>query len=46
MKTKIKAFALVECAAIKKQNLGEVFIEAVRAVEKRTILKKSKCHIL
>lgn len=46
MKTKIRAFAFVECAAIKKLNLGEVFTEAVRAVEKRTIMKKSKCQIL
>lgn len=36
LKQKIKAHTLVECSAKKKQNLENVFHEAIRAVEKRT----------
>lgn len=46
LKSKIKAFALVECSAKKKQNLEDVFHEAVRAVLKKPNVKERRCIIL
>lgn len=46
LKHKIKAYSLVECSAKKKLNLGEVFDEAVRAVEKKPHVKPRVCTIL
>lgn len=46
LKHKIKAYSLVECSAKKKLNLGEVFDEAVRAVEKKPHAKPRVCTIL
>lgn len=47
LKQKIKAYALVECSAKKKQHLPEVFDEAVRAVENKKPHKQLRtCRIL
>lgn len=46
LKSKIKAAALVECSAIKKQNLEEVFHEAIRAVVKKPKKSPPSCKIL
>lgn len=46
LKHKIKAFAMVECSAKKKENLGDVFHEAVRAVVKKPNVKQRSCTIL
>lgn len=46
MKHKIKAYALVECSAKRKENLHEVFEEAVRAAEKRPHVHQRNCTIL
>lgn len=46
LKHKIRAFALVECSAKKKQNLEDVFHEAVRAVVKKPNVKPRGCLIL
>lgn len=46
MKHKIKAYALVECSAKRKENLHEVFEEAVRAAEKRPHVHQRSCTIL
>lgn len=46
LKHKIKAFTLVECSAKKKQNLEDVFHEAVRAVIKKPNVKPRVCTIL
>lgn len=46
LKQKIRAFALVECSAKKKQNLEDVFDEAVRAVMKKPNVKPRGCLIL
>jgi Ras-related C3 botulinum toxin substrate 1 len=44
LKSKLKASALVECSAIKKENLNEVFEAAVRAIDKKQPNKP--CNIL
>lgn len=44
VKSKISAYALVECSAKKKENLVTVFEEAVRAVAGREA-KKDCCSI-
>ncbi|XP_058116546.1 ras-like GTP-binding protein RhoL [Anopheles ziemanni] len=46
MKHKIKAYALVECSAKRKENLHEVFKKAVRAAEKRPYMGHRSCTIL
>lgn len=46
LKNKIKAFALIECSAKKKQNLEDVIHEAVRAVVKKPNVKQRPCMIL
>lgn len=47
LKSKINAYALVECSAKKKAHLTDVFEEAVRAVEKKpSRTGKSNCSIL
>ena len=46
LKQKIKAFSLIECSAKKKQNLEDVFHEAVRAVVKKPNVKQRACTIL
>lgn len=43
LKTKLKAFALVECSAMKKINVIKVFEEAVRAIESKTKQRSSCC---
>lgn len=45
LKQKIRASAFVECSAKKKQNLEEVFYEAVRAVEKKPHVKTHQCTL-
>lgn len=45
LKAKIKAFALIECSAKKKNNLAEVFVEAVRAVNQKPVNSRT-CSIL
>lgn len=43
----IKAFGAVECSALKKTNLDDVFIEAIRAVEEKNQKSEGcKCVIL
>lgn len=46
LKSKIKAAALVECSAIKKQHLEDVFHEAIRAVAKKPKKSTPQCSIL
>lgn len=46
LKHKIKAYGLVECSAKKKDNLSDVFFEAIRAVEKKPHIKQRQCNIL
>lgn len=46
LKTKIKAYALVECSAKKKSNLSDVFDEAVRAVEQKPRRPTRTCTLL
>ena len=46
LKHKIRAYTLVECSAKKKQNLQDVFHEAVRAVEKKPHVKTRVCTLL
>nr|BAA87881.1 Drac3 [Drosophila melanogaster] len=47
MRKEIHAFNLVECSAKKKQNLQQVFEEAVRAVERKPkTTSKQSCKIL
>lgn len=46
LKSKIGAYALVECSAKKKTHLVDVFEEAVRAVEKKSPHAKRSCCIL
>lgn len=46
MKSKIKAAALVECSALNRQNLENVFHEAVRAAIKKPKKAPSVCCIL
>ncbi|XP_052870226.1 ras-like GTP-binding protein RhoL [Anopheles cruzii] len=46
LKHKIKAYAMVECSAKRKQNLAEVFDEAVRAVEKKPHAHPRLCTLL
>jgi len=46
LKSKISAYALVECSAKKKAHLTDVFEEAVRAVEKKSPHAKRSCSIL
>lgn len=46
VKSKIKAYALVECSAKKKVHLGDVFDEAVRAVERKPRRPTKTCQFL
>uniref|UniRef100_A0A2M4APD4 Putative ras similarity family n=1 Tax=Anopheles triannulatus TaxID=58253 RepID=A0A2M4APD4_9DIPT len=46
LKQKIKAYALVECSAKRKQNLAEVFEEAVRAAERKPHAGARVCTLL
>lgn len=46
LKHKIKAYALVECSAKKKENTEDVFHEAIRAVEKTPHTKPRVCTLL
>lgn len=45
LKRKIKASAIMECSAINREGLDEIFVKAIRtAVNKRT--KKTYCVLL
>ncbi|XP_063709268.1 ras-like GTP-binding protein RhoL [Culicoides brevitarsis] len=44
MKSKIKAVSLVECSAMKKVNIEDVFHEAVRGIERRQVGKTFLCN--
>uniref|UniRef100_A0A336MC96 CSON015063 protein n=1 Tax=Culicoides sonorensis TaxID=179676 RepID=A0A336MC96_CULSO len=46
MKAKIKAYGLVECSAKKQVHLGDVFYEAVRAVERKPKHSGHRCQFL
>lgn len=46
VKAKIKAYSLVECSAKKKVHLGDVFDEAVRAVERKPRRPTKTCQFL
>ena len=46
MKSKIGACSLIECSAKKKEHLGDVFEEAIKAVERKTTKRKPVCCIL
>lgn len=51
MKKKIGAYALVECSAIQRKNLEQVFEQAIKAVEEHKTnnglpQKKAVCGIL
>jgi len=46
LKKKIHAYAFVECSAKKKNNLQDVFFEAIRAVEKKPKHSSRSCKIL
>lgn len=39
MKKKVKAYKYVECSALKRENLEDVFVEAIRAVLKKPSTK-------
>lgn len=46
LKKEIHAHSFVECSAMNKENLGNVFEEAVRAVEKKPKSKPHQCTLL
>lgn len=46
LKQKIRAAAFVECSAIKKENLSDVFYASIRAIERGRGVKQRVCNIL
>ena len=46
LKHRIKAAALIECSAKKRQNVDEVFQEAVRAAVKKPNVRQCPCTII
>ncbi|XP_026323825.1 ras-like GTP-binding protein RhoL [Hyposmocoma kahamanoa] len=46
LKRKIKAAQLVECSALERENVDEVFIEAVRAALRKKPIHKRTCQYL